>query len=175
MWRICTAACATVAMFGVAHAQQTMSDEQYMKAAMSAGPPEVARSAAIVRMDQQGMRTLRQGNNEFTCMVLGDGTPMCGDAAAMEWGHALQTHATPPDKTGFMYMLAGDTGTSNTNPYAEKQEPGNHWVKTGPHVMILGPVVKTMAGYPRTADPDPTKPYVMWPDTPYEHLMIPVK
>jgi hypothetical protein len=41
--------------------------------------------------------------------------------------------------------------------------------------MILGPVVKTMVGYPRTADPDPSQPYVMWPGTPYEHLMIPVK
>jgi hypothetical protein len=32
-----------------------------------------------------------------------------------------------------------------------------------------------MVGYPKTADPDPTKPYVMWPGTPYEHVMIPVK
>jgi hypothetical protein len=26
-----------------------------------------------------------------------------------------------------------------------------------------------------SADADPTKPYVMWPGSPYEHLMIPVK
>jgi hypothetical protein len=32
-----------------------------------------------------------------------------------------------------------------------------------------------MAGYPKTADPDPTKPYMMWPGNAYEHLMIPVK
>jgi hypothetical protein len=31
-----------------------------------------------------------------------------------------------------------------------------------------------MQGYPRTADPDVTRPYVMWPGTPYEHLMLPV-
>ena len=30
-------------------------------------------------------------------------------------------------------------------------------------------------GYPMTADADPAKPYVMWPDTPYAHLMIPVR
>ena len=41
--------------------------------------------------------------------------------------------------------------------------------------MILGPSTKTMVSYPRTLDADPTKPYVMWPDTPYEHLIIPVK
>ena len=64
---------------------------------------------------------------------------------------------------------------SNTDPWATKSEPGNHWIKTGAHVMIVGPAAKTMAGYPRAADADPTKPYVMWPGTPYEHLMLPVK
>jgi hypothetical protein len=30
-------------------------------------------------------------------------------------------------------------------------------------------------GYPRSADvSDPTQPYVMFPGTPYEHLMLPV-
>lgn len=74
-----------------------------------------------------------------------------------------------------MYMLAGDNGTSNEAPGATKATADNHWVKTGPHVMILGPAVKTMAAYPRALDADPTKPYVMWPNTPYEHLMVPVK
>ena len=42
---------------------------------------------------------------------------------------------------------------------------------------LVGAAAKTMAnsGYQKTADPDPTKPYVMWPDSPYGHLMIPVK
>jgi hypothetical protein len=29
-------------------------------------------------------------------------------------------------------------------------------------------------GYTTAADPDPTKPYMMWAGTPYEHAMIPV-
>ena len=29
--------------------------------------------------------------------------------------------------------------------------------------------------YPKSADPDTAMPYVMWPGTPYQHLMIPVK
>ena len=83
------------------------------------------------------------------------------------------TRAAPPDSVGFVYMLAGDDGASNTDPYAKASSPGNHWVKTGPHVMIVGPAASSM-GYPATTDPDPTKPFVMWPGTPYAHLMIPV-
>lgn len=82
-------------------------------------------------------------------------------------------HAVPPDGIGFVYMLAGDNGASNTDPYAKTGTSDNHWVKTGPHVMIVGSAAKSL-GYPTTADPDPTKPYVMWPDTPYAHVMIPV-
>ena len=57
-----------------------------------------------------------------------------------------------------IYMLNGDTGASNTDPWATKSEPGNHWIQTGAHVMIVGPAAKTMVGYPRTADADPTSP-----------------
>jgi hypothetical protein len=63
---------------------------------------------------------------------------MCLDPNAMEWVQALQTHAPPPDKVGFVYMLNGDTGASNTDPWATKPEPDNHWVQTGSHVMIVG-------------------------------------
>ncbi len=48
--------------------------------------------------------------------------------------------------------------------------------KTGSHVMIVGAEAKSMMqGYPRDAKADPNKPYVMWPGTPYEHLMLPTK
>lgn len=88
----------------------------------------------------------------------------------------MHTHAAaPPTKTGFIYMLDGDNGASNTDPWTTEPKPDNHWVKTGPHVMIVGPAVKTMAGYPRGKDADPTKAYVLWPGSPFEHLMIPSK
>jgi hypothetical protein len=80
-----------------------------------------------------------------------------------EWGHAWASHGPAPEKIGFIYMLAGDTGASNTDPYATEKNPDNHWVQTGPHVMIVGAAVKTMTGHPKTPDADPTKPYVMWP------------
>jgi len=41
-------------------------------------------------------------------------------------------------------------------------------------MIVGGKGVREMAGYPRTPDPDPTKPYMMFIGTPYEHLMIPV-
>jgi len=85
------------------------------------------------------------------------------------------TQTLPPDKLGFVFMLAGDTGVSNTDPWRTKPAPGNHWVKTGSHLMIVGLAVKKMTGFPRMPDPDPTKPYMMWPGTPYEHIMLPCR
>ena len=44
---------------------------------------------------------------------------------------AWMNHKEPPaNKVGFMYMLRGDGGASNTDPYATKEEPGNSWIKT---------------------------------------------
>ncbi len=68
-------------------------------------------------------------------------------------------------------MLAGDLGTSNHDPYATDK---SHWVHTGPHVMIVGKAAHEMAAsYPSKLDPDPTNPYVMFPGTKYQHLMLP--
>jgi hypothetical protein len=156
-----------------AAAQQT-PDSDYMAKVAAAAPPAVIKGATIVQMQQDGsMRTLQTGSNGFTCMLIGPSDAMCADANAMLWAAALMKHAAPPAATGFVYMLAGDNGASNTDPYARAATADNHWVKTGPHVMIVGPTAKSM-GYPATADADPTKPYVMWADTPYAHLMIPV-
>ena len=170
------AAVATIALATPVHAQpQKLSDADYIAKAMTAAPEAVAKGATISAMEGGSMRVLQKGSNEWTCMIMPDGVPMCTDPAGMDWVHALVTKAAPPDKIGFMYMLAGDNGVSNVAPGAKGPTPDNHWVKTGPHVMILGASAKSMPGYPRTLDADPTKPYVMWPDTPYEHLMIPVK
>ena len=117
-------------------------------------------------------KTLQTGSNGFTCLVDGQGTPLCADANAMEWRKAVGGKTAPPDKTGFIYMMAGDTGTSNHDPHATDK---SHWVQTGPHVMVVGAAAREMAGiYPSTRDPDPSQAYVMFPGTQYEHLMLPV-
>jgi len=45
-------------------------------------------------------------------------------------------------------MLAGDTGANNADAHGGHE----HWVATGPHVMIVGPMVKDMPGYSRSVD-----------------------
>ena len=106
-------------------------------------PSKVAKDATVVVMNQDGtMRTLRTGSNGFTCMPDNPATPgpdpRCMDKNAMDWVHAWVGHQAPTvGKIGFMYMLAGGTDASNTDPYASKPEAGNHWIKTGPHIMVV--------------------------------------
>jgi hypothetical protein len=174
-WFIAIAATVLTAAPMAALAQQTnsLSDSDYVAKVSTAAPPAVVKGATIVRMSQGGpMKVLQQGSNGFTCMLAGP-DPMCADGNAMKWAQAYLSHTTPPDTVGFVYMLAGDSGTSNTDPYATAKTADNHWVQTGPHVMIVGSVVKGM-GYPMSADANASGPYVMWPNTPYAHLMIPV-
>ena len=42
----------------------------------------------------------------------------------------MQTHGPATDKTGFIYMLAGDTGASDTDPWATMKTAENLWVGT---------------------------------------------
>lgn len=157
------------------------SDKEIIESAMKAAPPKVAEHATIVAMEADGkMRTVRPGTNGFTCMADNPETPgpdpMCMDKNAMEWVHAWAGHTKPAaGKVGFMYMLAGGTDASNTDPYAAKPTANNHWVNTGPHVMIVGGDASFIDLYPKGADPDTSVPYVMWAGTPYQHLMVPVK
>jgi hypothetical protein len=157
------------------------TDAAMIKSAMSAAPAAVGKKATIVVMEADGkMRTLRKGTNGFTCMPDNPATPgpdpMCMDANAMEWVMAWAGHKAPPvGKVGLMYMLEGGTDASNTDPYAEKPTTENHWIKTGPHLMIVGADASFYAQYPKAADPDTSTPYMMWAGTPYQHLMAPVK
>lgn len=154
------------------------SDAALIDSAMSAAPPAVGRNATIVAMGADGkMRTLRAGTNGFTCMPDDPATPgtdpMCMDANALAWGMAWMQHKPPPQRVGVMYMLAGGTDASNTDPYA-KAPSADHWVKTGPHVMVVGDAAM-LSQYPAGPDPDTSQPYVMWAGTPYAHLMMPVR
>ncbi|MGQ0742167.1 MAG: hypothetical protein ACT4OG_07720 [Alphaproteobacteria bacterium] len=156
-------------------------DSEIIASAMTAAPAKVSQHATVVAMGAGGkMRTVRKGNNGFTCMADSPATPgpdpMCMDKNALKWVEAWIAHKNPEaGKVGFMYMLAGGTDASNTDPYATKPAPNKHWIETGPHVMIVGADAGFYAMYPKGADPDTASPYVMWADTPYQHLMIPVK
>jgi hypothetical protein len=186
MTRLCTLASVAFCVVAVSpaalaqHTMKPMSDEDAIKSAMTAAPPAVARNATIMVANEQGeMRTIRKGGNGFTCIPDDPNSPgpdpMCMDANALGWVAALIGRKDPPaGKIGFMYMLRGGTDSSNTDPFATKPEPNNNWVETGPHVMIVG-AKGMMEGYPRDPKPDTSQPYVMYANTPYEHLMLPVQ
>ena len=72
----------------------------------------------------------------------------------------------------FRLYVEGGKRWSNTDPFATEPPAGAKWIEDGPHVMVMNSP-DMMALYPH--EPDPTQAYVMFPDTPYAHLMIPVK
>lgn len=149
------------------------SDAAYMAKALSAAPASIAKEAGIMKTDKDGnMQTLRESKNGYTCMIA-LGSPMCADENSMAFFGAWMKKENPPDKAGITYMLRGDNGASNTDPYAKGKTADNHWIKTGSHIMVVGPAAKSM-GLPDSPDADPTKPYLMWAGTPYAHAMIPV-
>ncbi|WP_152669469.1 hypothetical protein [Synechococcus sp. GFB01] len=161
--------------------QRPASTAELIRSAESAAPIALSSKAAVVLIDAAGNSTvLRQGSNNFTCLPDSPSTPgpdpMCGDANAMEWAGQWIGHKPPnQNKPGFMYMLAGGTDASNTDPWAKGPSPGDAWIETGPHVMLVGIGPETLAGYLSGPRPDTRQPYVMWAGTPYAHLMLPVR
>lgn len=151
-----------------------------VQSAESAAPAAIAHDASIVTAGAGGaMTVLRKGTNGWTCMPDAPDTPgpdpMCFDANAGKWVDAWVHHTAPPANTvGIMYMLEGGTDASNTDPYAKQPTQENDWIKTGPHIMVVGSK-DVLAGYPSGQKPDTAAPYVMWAGTPYAHLMVPIK
>ena len=151
------------------------TEPAYIAKVKTAAPASVVNNATITMPQPDGSsRTVQTGSNGFTCFIGNDGTPEWDDENAMEWRKALMAKQAPPNKIGFIFMLDGDTGTSNHD--SAERHTHRHWVQTGPHVMIVGGAVREMlSAYPRDLDvKDPTQPYVMFPGKPNEHLMIPV-
>jgi hypothetical protein len=151
------------------------TEPEYIAKVKTAAPASVVNNATITMPQPDGSsKTVQTGSNGFTCFIGNDGTPECDDENAMEWRKALQAKQAPPNKIGFIFMLDGDTGTSNHD--SAERHTHRHWVQTGPHVMIVGGAAREMLSpYPRDLDvKDPTQPYVMFPGKPNEHLMIPV-
>ena len=72
--------------------------------------------------------------------------------------------------TGLAYMLQGGSDASNTDPFATAPAPGEEWVTSPPHVMILLPGEIDLTAY--STDHAAGGPYVMWAGTPYEHIMM---
>ena len=79
----------------------------------------------------------------------------------------------PQIKTmGVAYMLRGDKGASNTDPYAKGPTADNQWVVSPPHIMVLVPDPKLLDTLP--TDPHTGGAWVMWKGTKYAHIMLPI-
>src|SRR5262245_7899330 len=90
------------------------TEPEYIAKVRTAAPTSVVNNATITMPQPDGSsKTVQTGANGFTGFISKDGTPECDDQNAMEWRKALQANQAPPNKIGFIFMLAGDTGTSN--------------------------------------------------------------
>ncbi len=148
-----------------------LSDAALIKLAMSAGPADVSKEATIVTMsDDMKMRTIKPGTNGWLCMAQPEA--MCADK---EWQGFLEAWMGKKDPhvkgVGISYMLRGDQGASNTDPFATAPTADNAWIVSPPHIMVLSPDTKLLDSLP--TDPNTGGPWVMWKGTKYAHIMVP--
>ncbi|MBT4521246.1 MAG: hypothetical protein HOC23_14690 [Halieaceae bacterium] len=148
--------------------------EKRIMAARSAAPASISANATIV----DAGKVLAEGSNGWTCMpdtLPGDGAAMCNDAMWMKMMNAVGSKGDfTANGIGFSYMLQGDVGAgvSNSDPYHPNAKNAADYVETGPHLMIIVPKAM-LKGI--TNDPAAGGPYVMWGDTPYAHIMVPIE
>jgi hypothetical protein len=161
-----------ILMASVTYAEE--SSQTKIDRAMSAAPPAISAQATIMQGDGT---ILKKGTNGWICLpdvMPNDKNPICNDGTWMKMLQALTTKAPfEPDSIGISYMLKGDygAGVSNSDPYHANHKGAKDYVETGPHMMIIVPKAM-LKGLP--TDPSVGGPYVMWPDTPYAHIMIPI-
>ncbi len=143
--------------------------------AMSAGPLSISFDASIRTW---GGKVIREGSNSWTCIPDRQDTPgndpWCVDETWVGFIDALVNGTAPSyDRVGIAYMLMGDTPVSNTDPAATSKTTDADWVvELRAHLMMLIPDKQALEGM--STDPYNGGPWIMWPDTPYAHLMIPI-
>ena len=157
------------------------TNDEKIANAMSAAPVAIAKDATILdwaAKEGDPFPSLRAGTNGWTCLPdmppspLND--PICVDAAAMQWFGAYLAHKTPKlAQAGLGYMLQGASDASNVDPYATAPKNGESWVTAPAHVMIFPSQKLDTKVY--GTDPKSGGPWIMWADTPYAHIMMPVK
>ena len=121
---------------------------------------------------------LAQGSNGWTCLpetLPDDGAPMCNDAVWMAMMQAMGNGADfEAEGIGISYMLQREpqgAGVSTSTPGHPDPQSADDYVETGPHMMIVVPK-EMLEGI--TSDPSQGGPYIMWGETPFAHIMIPV-
>jgi len=143
--------------------------------AMSAGPLSISAKAQILDWD---MNELRAGSNGWTCLPNNPTTPgndpWCVNEPWLSFlGHYANKTEPKTEAIGFAYMMGGDSPVSNSDPFATEPTGPEDWVTDlGAHMMMLIPDPAMLENI--TTDHRNGGPWVMWPNTPYAHLMIPI-
>ncbi len=162
-----------ICLFGSGIAFADDDNTKLIAKAKSAAPTSLSDNATVMINGNMAVK----GSNGWICMpdtMPSDGMPMCNDAL---WMKMLDAVSNKKDFTatgiGISYMLKGDigAGVSNSDPYHPDPKNAPDYVETGPHLMIIVPKA-LLKGI--TDDPKTGGPYVMWKDTPYAHIMVPV-
>lgn len=171
MSRIVLALASAVALTAApSHAQDIV------RSAQSAAPTSISADATIMNWDLQ---VVRQGSNEWTCLPNRPNTPgndpWCVTGAWINFLKAYVNQTEPTyEEIGFAYMLQGDTPVSNADPFATDEIGPEDWVTDlGPHSMMLVPDREALGAV--STDHFNGGPWVMWPDTPYAHVVIPLE
>src|SRR5438128_12322499 len=148
-----------------------MTNAEKIRIATSAGPVDITKNAAVMDVGADGkMVELRKGTNGWMCMAQPEA--MCLDKQWQNWADAWMTKKDPKiTGVGIGYMLRGDKGASNTDPFATGKTASNDWVVSPPHIMVLTPDSKQLDALP--TDWHSGGPWVMWKGTKYAHIMVP--
>lgn len=167
-------------MMGGMKAGTKMTKAEKIANAIAAAPASIAEKATVLdypATEGAAPEVLRPGTNGWSCFPDMPDTqgndPMCLDEPWVKWLEAYLAKKTPQiNRVGIGYMMApGGAWGSNSDPFAMKEMPGNHWGQHSPHLMILVPDARALAGI--STDPNNGGPYVMWVGTPYAHIMAP--
>ncbi|MCK5122190.1 MAG: hypothetical protein KAQ91_09410 [Methylococcales bacterium] len=150
--------------------------EDPIKNAMSAAPSSISAKAAVLDWD---FKVIREGSNGWTCLPDRANTPGNDPWCITDsWLNFLRAYVNKTKPTyqdiGFAYMLMGDTPVSNIDPYETNATGKDDWVTDlGAHLMILVPDLSMLKNI--STDHLNGGPWIMWPDTAYAHIMIPLE
>lgn len=173
--------CLLLAAAPAALAQAQADTEAKIRSAMHAAPTSITSTATVVDWPSEPggeMPVLREGTGEWTCITDNPATtepdPMCMDRSGMEWVTAYVNQREPQiTSVGTIYVLQGGAPMSNTDPFATGPTPDNEWMDPMvPHIGIVVPDAAALEGVP--TDPANGGTWVMFRDTPYVHMMVPM-
>ncbi len=165
----------TASLVTIAAGSNAETTAEKIARAITAAPADISDNATIMDVD---LTILREGTNDWTCLpgvyiYSGNKNPMCNNDTWMRFmaaNAAIEDFST--DTVGISYMLAGEYVGDNANSMANVPDNGGVWVPDGAQMMMVFPSMDTVPNLPR--DENAGGPWVMWANTPYAHVMIPI-